>query len=99
MLAIGFEGAIELPDKRTDAALGDALLMREGVEFVNQALSMDPAQAVLADIELPGVVTDDDGVGHKAMRLDAAPQSALGGDHDGIGASPARGQAFERRDA
>jgi hypothetical protein len=39
--------------------------MREGVEFVNQALSMDPAQAVLADIELPGVVTDDDGVGHK----------------------------------
>jgi hypothetical protein len=30
-------------------------LLREGVELVNQALGMNPAQAMLADLELPGV--------------------------------------------
>jgi hypothetical protein len=39
----------------------------------------------LADIELTGIVADDDGVGQKAVRLDATPQGALGGDHNGIG--------------
>src|SRR5260370_4052884 len=34
MLAIGFESAIELPDQCADAALGGALLMRQGVELV-----------------------------------------------------------------
>src|SRR3979409_1923840 len=52
-----------------------------------------PAQAVLADIELTGVVADNDGVGQEAMRLDAAPQGALGGDYDRIGSDA------ERRDA
>src|SRR6266851_6683716 len=85
MPAIGFEIAIEPPDQCPDVTLGDALLMREGVELVNEPLGMDPAQAVLADIELTGIITDDDGVGQKAVRLDAAPQGALGGDHDGIG--------------
>src|ERR1700674_4539247 len=42
-------------------------------------------QAVLADIELTGVVADNDGVGQEAMQLDAAPRGALGGEHDGIG--------------
>src|SRR5258707_1149567 len=84
-LAIGFEIAIEAPDQRADAAVGDGLLIREGVELVNEALGMNPAQAVLADIELTCIITDDDGVGQKAMCLDAAPQGALSGDHDGIG--------------
>jgi hypothetical protein len=44
---------------------------------VNKALGMDPAQAVLADIELTGIVADDDGVGQEAMRLDTAPQGVL----------------------
>jgi hypothetical protein len=35
---------------------------------------MDPAQAVLADIELTGIVADNHGVGQEAMRLDAAAQ-------------------------
>jgi SRSO17 transposase len=52
---------------------------------VNETLGMNPAQAVLADIELTGVVTDDDGIGQKAMRLDAAPQGSFGSNHDGIG--------------
>jgi len=40
---------------------------------------------MLADIELAGVVADDHGVGEQAMRLEAAPQSAFGGDQRGIG--------------
>src|SRR5258707_3406410 len=72
MLAIGFEIAIEPPDQCTNFALRLTLLVGEGVELVDEALGMDPAQAVLADIKLTGVVTDDDGVGQKAMGLDAA---------------------------
>ena len=93
MLAIGFEIAIEPPDQRARSALSLALFIREGVELVNEALGMDPAQAVRADVELPGVIADDDGVGQEAMRLDAAPQGALGGDHDRIGVD------LESRDA
>src|SRR5712691_3800631 len=86
MLAIGLEIAIEPPDQCAGSALGHALLIGEGVELVNQALGMDPAQAVPADIELTGVVTDNNGVGEKTVRLDAAPQGALGGDQHRIGA-------------
>ncbi len=74
MLTIGFEVAIEPPDQRARSALGRTLRIGEGIELVNEALGMDPAQAVRADVELPGVVTDDDGVGQEAMRLDAAPK-------------------------
>ena len=41
---------------------------------------MDPAQAVLADVELTGVIADDHGVGQEAVCLDAAPQRGLGCD-------------------
>jgi len=63
MLAIGFEIAIEPPDQCTGSALGQALLIGKGVELVNQALGMNPAQGMLTDIELTGVITDDHGVG------------------------------------
>src|SRR6266851_4689603 len=106
MLAIGFEIAIEPPDQCTNFALRLTLLVGEGVELVDEALGMDPAQAVLADIELTGVVTGpreggDDGVGQKVMGFDAAPQGAFGGDRDRIGVRPppSRGQALEGRDA
>ena len=46
----------------------------------NQPFVMDPAQAVLTDDELAGVVADNDRVGQKTMRFDAAPQGAFGGD-------------------
>ena len=58
MLAIGFEIAIEPPDQRARSALSLALFIREGVELVNEALGMDPAQAMRADVELPGVIAD-----------------------------------------
>ena len=54
---IGLEFTIEVPDQLADSGLGSAVLVGEGVELVNQALGMNPAQAMLADIELTGVVT------------------------------------------
>ncbi|MGD1038385.1 MAG: hypothetical protein ABR878_14645 [Roseiarcus sp.] len=62
-----------------------ALGVGERIEFVNQTFGMDPAEAMPADIELAGVVADGHGVGEQAMRLEAAPQSAFGGDQRGIG--------------
>src|SRR5436309_5723212 len=88
ILAIGFEVAIERPDQSTNAGLGLALLIGKGIELVNETFGMNPAQAMLANIELTGVVTDNHRVGQKAMRLDAAPQRSLGGNHDGIGIDP-----------
>src|SRR5271163_4698487 len=81
---IGLEIAVELPDRRAHGGLGGAVLVREGVELVNQALGMNPAQAVLANIELPGIVADDYTVAQKAVGLDAAPQRAFGGDQHGV---------------
>ena len=78
--AIGLEVAVEPPDQLAHGGLGGAVLVGEGVELVDQALGMDPTQAVLADVELAGVVADDHGVGEEAVRLDAAPQRRLGGD-------------------
>jgi len=46
---------------------------------------MDPAQGVQADLELPRVVADDDGLVQETVRRDAAPERALGGDARGIG--------------
>ena len=85
MAAPSLETAVEPPDEGADAGLRGALGVGERIEFVDQAFGVDPAQAMLADIELAGVVADDHGVGEQAMRLDAAPQSALGGDQHGIG--------------
>ena len=50
---------------------------------------------MLADIELTGVVADNDGVRQKTMRLDAAPQGALGGDRHGIWAQSRDAQPVE----
>jgi hypothetical protein len=41
------EIAIEPPDQCTGSALGQALLIGKGVELVNQALGVNPAQGVL----------------------------------------------------
>ena len=57
-----------------------AVQVGEGVELVHQPLGMDPAQRMPTDDELTGIVADDDGIAQEAMRLDAAPQRALGGD-------------------
>ena len=48
---VDLEIAIELPDGGAHARLGGTVLIREGVELVNQTLGMNPAQTMLADIE------------------------------------------------
>jgi hypothetical protein len=46
---------------------------------------MDPAQGVILERELPGVVGQDHSVGQQPMGLDRAPQRAFGGDADRVG--------------
>lgn len=69
------------------------MVVGEGVELVDEALGVDPAQTVPADVELAGVVADDHGIGQEAVRRDAAPQRALGGDAHGIGGHLESGDA------
>ena len=54
---------------------------------------MNPTQAVLADIELTGIVANDHGVAEKAMGFDTAPQRGFGSDEHRIGID------LERRDS
>jgi hypothetical protein len=49
---VGLEITVELPYGGAEGGLSNAVLIRKGVELVNQALGMNPAQAVLADLEL-----------------------------------------------
>ena len=46
---------------------------------------MHPAQRVTADVELAGVIADDDRIGQQPMVRHAAPQRPLGGDPDRVG--------------
>jgi hypothetical protein len=73
MATPNFEIVVEQPDQGADPALRGALGVGEGIEFVDQTFGMDPAQAMLTDVELTGVVADDHGVGEQTMRLDGAP--------------------------
>ena len=47
--------------------------------------AVDPAQRVSADVELTGVITDDNGVTEVSMIDHAAPQRPFGGDLHRIG--------------
>lgn len=75
-LEIGIEG----PDKLAHVLLGGMLLIRGGVQFMDQPFRMYPAQSVPADGELSGIVAQQHGIVQEAMRVDAAPLSPLGGD-------------------
>ena len=63
----------------------ERVLVGEGIELMDQPLGMNPAQAVGADLELPGIVAHDHGAGEQAMGLDAAPERPFGSDLDRIG--------------
>ena len=73
--------------------LRGAMGVGEGVELVDEALGMNPAQAVLAELELTGIVADDDRVGQQAVGLDAAPECGFSGDLHRIGGDLERGEA------
>src|SRR5690625_3175275 len=61
--AVSLEVGIEPPDTLADALQGLALPVAEALELVYQTFGMDPALGVLAEPELTGTVTEDDGVG------------------------------------
>ena len=69
------------------------MLVGEGVQLMHQPFRMHPAQRVLADVELPGVIAQHHGVAQEFVRLNAAPQCALGGDLHRIGRDVQRGEA------
>ncbi len=60
--AVRLEIGIEPPQPRPDPLDGLALPVIEADQLVDQPFGVDPAQRVMADVELTGVVTDDDGI-------------------------------------
>ena len=76
---------VEVPDQAANPRLGGAMLVGERFQLVHQPFRVDPAQRVPADVELPGIVTQHDGIAQEFVRLNAAPQRALGGDPDRLG--------------
>jgi hypothetical protein len=74
---VGEEVAVEFPDLRAHRLLGGAVGVGEGVELVDETLRMDPAQRVMSDIELSGVIAEDNALGEEAVRLDGAPKATL----------------------
>ncbi len=79
-----FEIAVKPPDEGADTLLGGALPLGEGVELMDEALGMHPAQAMPAEIEPAGVIADHRCRGQQTMRPDAAPQGAFGGEGDRV---------------
>ena len=78
--SINLEIGVEVPNQRPHLLLCGPLQIGEGVELMHQPFCMHPAQRVLADVELTGIVAQYHGVLQKPMRMDAAPLSPLGGD-------------------
>jgi hypothetical protein len=77
---VGLQVGVEPPDQPADMLLGDMLLVSERLQFVHQALGVDPTESVLADVELPRVVADHHRLAQEPMCIDRPPQRPLGGD-------------------
>jgi len=60
---------------------------------VDQALGVDPAERMFADVELPGIVGNDDRAVEEALGADCSPQRALGGDRHRVGVDLQPGDA------
>src|ERR1700686_1564623 len=71
---VGEEVAVEPPDQGAQRLLGPAAVLGEGIELMDGTLGMDPAQRVMSNVELSGVVADDHGLAQEAVRPDAAEQ-------------------------
>ena len=79
--------------------LRGAVQIGERVEFVDKPFCMHPAQRVLTDGELAGVVTDNHHIAHQSLRLNAAPQCPFGGDADRVWRDLKRADAEAVKDA
>ena len=82
---VGLQIGIEPPDQSANMLLRTTLLVGKRLQLVNQALGVDPAQRVVADVELPGVVADHDRLAQEPVCAHRAPQRALGGDAHRVG--------------
>jgi hypothetical protein len=51
---------------------------------MHQPLRVNPTQRMPADVELPGIITQHDGLAQEFVRLNAAPQACWGGRPHGI---------------
>ncbi len=60
---------------------------------MDEPLGVNPAQRVLANVELTGAITDDHGLAQQAVRNDAAHERPFGGDLDRIGVDLEGGNA------
>src|SRR3954454_11383427 len=70
---VGLQVGIEPPDQLTHILLGGSLLVGDCLQLVHQALGMDPTQRVLADVELPGVITEHDRLAQEPVCRDRPP--------------------------
>ena len=64
-----------------------------GNGLVDEALGVNPAQRVIADVELPRVVGQDDGVSEPVLSGNCAPQRGFAGHAHRIGRDAQLGQA------
>jgi len=83
--AIALEVGVEPPHPCPNPLDGLALPVVEADQLVDEPLGVDPAQRVSADVELTGVITDDNGLTEVSMIDHAAPQRPFGGDLHRIG--------------
>ncbi len=60
---------------------------------MDESLGVDPAQGMLADMELACVVGDNNGVLEQALMADRAPQRPFAGNQDGVGRDLQIGEA------
>lgn len=79
------EIGVEPPDQRADALLCGAMKGGERVEPMHQPFGMHPAQRVLTDVELTGIIADNHRLAQEAVVRHATPQRAFGGDAQGSG--------------
>src|SRR5271166_2209700 len=91
-LLINLEIGVEVPDETANAFLSRAMLIVERVQLMHQPLRVNPAQRMVANVELPGIVTQHNRVAQEFMRLDTAPQGALGGDPNRVWRGAQRGE-------
>src|ERR1700734_3990124 len=73
------QAPIEPPDHPPGDLDGVALLIVGGNKLMDEALGVDPAERVIAEAELAGVVGDDDGMSEQALGLDGSPQRRFAG--------------------
>ena len=69
--------SVEVPDQLAPLLLGGAIAVREGVQLVHQPFRMDPAQCVLANGKLSGIIAQHHGIVQEVVRVNAAPDRSL----------------------